>query len=208
MNVHDLDERWDRLVALLLPIHRRAMATARRLCGSAADGDDLYQEAVLRAFDKLHTLRDVSRFGSWFYATLLSRHRSLGRRRLWRRTLSLEETLAAGNEPVGEDGGRWAEEASRAKRIAGALESLAAVQREAVVLFELDGYSLDEIARMQGVAVSAVKSRLARGREKLRKFYERHGRRAQPEAAPVAVALEALVPVTLKGPAGEERSHE
>ena len=70
--------RWARLVALLEPIHREAAATARRLCRSQAEGDDLYQEAVLRAFEKLHTLRDPSRFRSWFYATLLSRHRSGG----------------------------------------------------------------------------------------------------------------------------------
>ena len=56
---------WERLAALLGPIHPSAIATARRLCRSRADGDDLYQESVLRAFEKLHTLRDESRFRSW-----------------------------------------------------------------------------------------------------------------------------------------------
>jgi RNA polymerase sigma-70 factor (ECF subfamily) len=49
------------------------------------------------------------------------------------------------------------------------------VQREAVVLFEVDGYSIEEIAAMQRVSVSAVKSRLVRGRERLRRYYERQG---------------------------------
>jgi len=62
------------------------------------------------------------------------------------------------------------------------------VQREAIVLFELDGYSLEEIATIQGVTLSAVKTRLARGREKLRQFYERHGWKPRLKAAPVARA--------------------
>jgi len=160
---------------LLAPIHLQAVATARRLCRSSADGDDLYQETVLRAFEKLHTLRDESRFRSWFYAVLLSRHRSRCRPSFWRRLLPLEEVLAGGEEPVGEDGSERAEEVWRAGRATLALATLAAEQREAVVLFEVDGLSIEEIAVMQRVSISAVKSRLTRGRERLRIFYQRRG---------------------------------
>lgn len=184
MDARETDARWERLTGLLRPIHAQAVASARRLCRSAADGDDLYQETVLRAFEKLHTLRDEAKFRSWFYATLLSRHCSRARRWSWRRMLSVEEATAAGNEPVGDDGAPWAEEVWRASRVARALATLAAVQREALVLFELDGYSLEEIAAMQCVSISAVKSRLARGRERLRNYYERHGWRAPSAAAP------------------------
>ena len=170
-----MDDRWERLLRLLEPVHHRAIATARRLCRSSADGDDLYQEAVLRAFDKLHTLRHEARFGSWFYATLLSRHRTRARGSFWRRFLSWEAAFPDGHGPAGEDGGRWDEEALRAARVGHALQTLAAEQREAVVLFEIDGYSIEEIATMQRVSVSAVKSRLARGRDRLRRHYERMG---------------------------------
>ena len=50
-----------RLLALLAPLHDRALATARRLCRCNAEGDDLFQETVLRAFDRLEDLRDVGR---------------------------------------------------------------------------------------------------------------------------------------------------
>ncbi len=172
MNVQESEARWDRLARLLEPVHDRAVATARRLCRTAADGDDLYSETVLRAFEKLHTLRDESKFRSWFFATLLSRHRSKCRIKFWRRFVSMDEAFPPGVEPVGADGTRWPDETWRARRVTIALESLAAVQREAVVLFEVDGFSIEEIAAMQRVSISAVKSRLTRGRERLRRIYE------------------------------------
>ena len=164
------EDRWERLLRLLGPIHEQAAGTARRLSRSADEGDDLYQESVLRAYERLHDLRDESKFRSWFFATLLSIHRSRRRRRV---TVSLEEAWPKGGEPAGEDGSKWAEALERAHRAARALDGLAPVQREAVVLHEIEGFSVEEVAAMQGVTVSAVKSRLVRGRDKLRQFYER-----------------------------------
>jgi RNA polymerase sigma-70 factor, ECF subfamily len=165
--------RWRNLMAWLDPIHEQAAATARRLCRTTADGDDLYQETVLRAYERLHTLRDPSRFRSWFYATLLNLHRSRHRRAFWRRFLPWEEAFPKGDGPAapGESAaGEWTAEASRVAR---ALATLPAEQREAVVLFEIEGYKIEEVAAMQRASLSAVKSRLKRGREKLRAAYER-----------------------------------
>jgi RNA polymerase sigma-70 factor, ECF subfamily len=169
------DDRWKRLMALLEPFHEQALATSRRLCRSAAEGDDLYQDAVLRAYEKLHTLRDDSRFRSWFYVTLLNRHRDRFRRPLWRRVLPWEDAFPDGDGPVGEDGREWTHETEQATRVARALATLVPEQREAVVLFEVDGYSIEEIAAMQRASIPAVKSRLVRGRERLRAHYERNG---------------------------------
>lgn len=63
----------------------------------------------------------------------------------------------------------------RARRVSGALARLPALPREAVVLFELEDFPVEEIAVLQRASVPAVKSRIARGREKLRRFYERLG---------------------------------
>jgi RNA polymerase sigma-70 factor (ECF subfamily) len=188
MDARDAEARWERLALLLDPVHARAVLTARRLTRSAADGDDLLHEAVLRAFEKLHTLRDASRFGSWFYAILLSRHRSRARRWFWRRMLPWDEAFASREEPVGEDGGERDEDAWRARRLSRALAGLPAEQREAVVLFEIDGFSIEDVAAMQDASVPAVKSRLVRGRERLRRIYERWGWRTSGRAADAAAA--------------------
>ena len=83
--------------------------------------------------------------------------------------------MAAGTEPAGEDGARWEEQSRGAERASRALGTLPPVQREAVVLHTIESFSVEEIASIQGVSVSAVKSRLARGRKRLRRYYERRG---------------------------------
>src|SRR6188508_3316357 len=94
------EARWRRLTALLEPFHEQAQATARRLSRSVDDGDDLYHETLLRAFDRLPGLRDETRFRSWFYAILLNRHRNRGREAFWRRFLPWNEAFPKGEEPA------------------------------------------------------------------------------------------------------------
>jgi RNA polymerase sigma-70 factor (ECF subfamily) len=189
---------WQGLLDLLGPFHAQAAGMARRLAGSATDGDDLFQEAVLRAVQALPSLRDASRFRPWFYAILLSVHRNRTRRSFWRRFLPFENGWGRGPDPVGEDGSAWEGERQRAMRVARALAALPAEQREAVVLFELEGMRIEEIAALQQVSASAVKSRLARGRARLRRIYERWGlgpERAATRDRPVAELAAALASV-------------
>jgi RNA polymerase sigma-70 factor (ECF subfamily) len=174
-------QSWQRLIDLLRPFHDRAAATARRLSRSAEEGDDLFQETVIRAYEKLPTLRDESRFRPWFYSVLLSVHRNRSRRGFWRRFLSLERKDGKSIDVAGEDGASWDKERRGAERVSRALAGLPPEQREAVVLFELDGFSVEEIAAIQKISRSAVKSRLSRGRERLRRHYQRLGFNKQGE---------------------------
>lgn len=175
MEHQDQDRRWERLTGLLEPIHEQAQATARHLCRCPAEGDDLYQEAVLRAFRKLHTLREESRFRSWFFAVLLSIHRSRSRRSFWKRFLPLPDAPAEDAGWIGKDGRDEGEAMLGARRAANALSRLAPEQREAIVLHEIEGFTMDEIAAIQGASRAAVKSRVLRGRERLRKIYATMG---------------------------------
>jgi RNA polymerase sigma-70 factor (ECF subfamily) len=158
-------------MTLLEPIHESAVMTARRLSRTTGDGDDLYQEALLQAFRKLPSVRDESRFRSWFFAVLLSLHRSRNRRAFWKRFLPLDKAFSERTMPVSSATDR--DEAARADRASKALALLPAVQREAIVLFEMNRFSVAEVAQLQNVSESAVKSRLARGRERLRGAYRR-----------------------------------
>jgi RNA polymerase sigma-70 factor, ECF subfamily len=158
---------WNELFELLEPIHDDVQLFARRIARSNAEGDDLFQEAVLRAGAKLPTLREHARFRAWMHSVVVSVHRTRSRRAFWRRLVSSDSAP----DPVGDDGARWADDRASALRAQSALATLSAPQREAIVLFELHGYSLEEIAEIQRASLSSVKSRLMRGRDRLRSFY-------------------------------------
>jgi len=161
---------WTRLERLLQPIHESAQSTCRRLCRNNEEGDDLFQESVLRAYDRLSSLREESSFRSWFFVILLRIHRDRSRRSFWQRFLPLEEVPAP---PAVPGGGDFEEDYLRAKRLRLALGQLPTEQREALVLFEMEGFSVSEIADLQSVSPSAIKSRLSRGRSRMRDCYER-----------------------------------
>ena len=162
----DRDPR-SHLRRLLEPIHDDSRAFARRLCRSTAEGDDVFHDSVVRALRKLDSLRDDDAFRSWFYSVIVNVHRTRNRRRLWRRLIPLSDRDAStASDPRDE-----LESKDGAKRVREALASLSSVQREAIVLFELEGFLVEEIAAVQQVSTSAVKSRLARGRQKLRAIY-------------------------------------
>lgn len=153
-----------RFRALLEPVHDDARAFARRLCRTSADGDDVFHDAIIRAQRKLETLRDDRAFRSWLYRVIVTVHRTRTRRSFWRRLspLSGQERATGSPSPLDRD---------ESDRVREALAALSTVQREAIVLFELEGMAVDEVASVQQVSASAVKSRLARGRHKLRTVY-------------------------------------
>jgi RNA polymerase sigma-70 factor, ECF subfamily len=157
-----------RLRRLLEPLHDRALAFARCVSRSASDGDDLFQEALLRALGKLDSLRDDSAFRPWLYRVIISVHRNRYRTAFWRRMLPFISAPATQPRP---DDMLAADERARA-----ALAELPHEMREALVLFEIEGWQVDEIATLLNVSQSAIKSRLARGRDRLRIIYsERFG---------------------------------
>ncbi len=163
----------ERFLRLLGPEYARALAFARSLSRSRNEGDDLVQEAVERALKALAKLRDDAAFRGWFYRILTNVHRTRARRGFWKRFLPIA-TQETGDGVEDYRVTTWSPDAAEAARRARqALARLPAVQREAIVLFEIEGWTVEEIAALHGVSASAVKSRLARGRERMRADYER-----------------------------------
>ncbi|HVK71813.1 MAG TPA: sigma-70 family RNA polymerase sigma factor [Kofleriaceae bacterium] len=175
-----MDARRRRFERLLEPHHDAVLAFARCVSRSRADGDDLFQAALLRAFDNLDGLRDEAAFRPWLYRIVVTTHRNAVRRSFWRRLVPFDGH-DDGAAPVDQRAPAADEALGRAQRARQALATLPAEQREAIVLFEIEGWTVEEIAAAHDVSISAVKSRLARGRERLRQFYTH---RLEP-AAPV-----------------------
>lgn len=124
--------------------------------GSAADAGDAVQEALLRAWMRLDTLRNESAFAPWLIRILINECKTLLRKR--HRMVLLAEPPA----PVAAGDDRAAVLALRE-----ALLRLRPDERTALVLTGLEHYTIRETAQMLYLPESTVKSRIARGRRKL-----------------------------------------
>ena len=141
---------------------RTATALAARVLGSDDLARDAVQEAVVAAMTGLDRLRSPDRFGPWFCGIALN----VSRR--WLRQLRAERP-DVGPDRAGDGAGpdELAELADLAARVRAAIAGLADGQREAVLLFYLQGLSHLEVAAELGVSVGAVKSRLHQARAAL-----------------------------------------
>ena len=143
----------------------RYQATLHRYArGMVRDPDlasDLVQESFVKAYTRLASCRDPSRFGAWMYRIVVNRCRDhLKRQR--RPALQLEEHTAAAPESDGP-----AQRVDRAELrllLDRTLATLPEPQREAFLLRHVEGHSYEDMSAMLDVSVSALKMRVMRAR--------------------------------------------
>ncbi|MEM1093790.1 MAG: RNA polymerase sigma factor [Bacteroidota bacterium] len=127
------------------------------------EAEDLVQDTLLRGLGKFAALRDRARFRPWIFQIATRTFASQARRTFWQRFVPLSTVV---HLPAIHTLGVF--DADQEHLLA-ALGQLPKKQRIALLLFELGGFSLDEIRQIQGDrSLSAVKSRLARGRSAMR----------------------------------------
>jgi RNA polymerase sigma-70 factor (ECF subfamily) len=147
---------------------------ALRMSGDPFDAADLAQETFLRIYRHLGKFRGRSALKTWIYRVALNHCRS----RLGRRRLPMQPLLGPDGESEREipDPARGPEERALARdegrRVMAALAGVPVAFREAVVLRDLEDLSYEEIAEVLGVRIGTVRSRIARGRDKLRQILE------------------------------------
>ena len=153
--------------ALLVERHREAVFhLACRMCGDRATAEDLAQEAFVKAYTRLDRFDPTAgNFRNWLLGICANLARPHFR---WRRRTQARAERAAEHERMRIEETQ-AREADRPdpERICQALETLPPRLRVAVVLKYMENLSVQEIAETLGIGASAVKMRLARGREQL-----------------------------------------
>lgn len=154
---------WIEIEARLRPY------VARRVT-SAADVDDILQEIFVRMHRGLASLRDGERFGGWVYRiagrVIADSARARARDPLQRGEGASEpEACAAADDDANL-------QANLGECVALFVARLPSPYREAVTLTELEGLTHKDAAHMLGISLSATKSRVQRGREKIREMFE------------------------------------
>lgn len=152
------------------------------LCRMTDDRDearDLTQETFLSALKSIRSFRGEAELKTWLFRIALNHSRN--RFRWWKRrkrseTMSLDKPVGEGSATLadtlagdGESPEQSVLRHERQRELITALNALPTPFREAVVLCDIEGFGYEEIARAININVGTVKSRIARGRELLRK---------------------------------------
>ena len=151
---------WKELEQRLRPYLARRVA-------SPADIDDLLQDIFVRMHQGLASLRDEERFGGWVYRIAHSAIVDRARQRARAPYVTAAEDSEAPSE-VAEDH----LQSDLGECVAVFVGLLPSPYREAVTLTELEGLTQKEAAEMLGISHSGLKSRVQRGREKIRYMFE------------------------------------
>jgi RNA polymerase sigma-70 factor (ECF subfamily) len=147
--------KFQRDLVALIPYLR---AFSRSLCRSRTLSEDMAQEALAKAWRSRGRFEPGTNLKAWLFTILRNEFFSL-RRRAWRES-NLDEAKAA-RIAAPHDAQLWSLELSDTTH---ALRELPDYQREALVLVAAGGLSYAHAARICGVPIGTVKSRVARGR--------------------------------------------
>ena len=152
----------DTFSTLVIQNQETLFHTAKAILRSDEDAEDAVQEAVCAAFERRESLREADKFRPWLLRILVNKCYDTCRRR--RPTVDLEDVadyLPAKSQDHTERLTLWQADMD-----------LSGDLRAVVTLFYYDGLSIREISGALGISEAAVKTRLSRGRAKLRQLLE------------------------------------
>ena len=150
----------------------RIYAIALRMMGNREDAQDCAQEAMVRIYRAMGSFKGQSALATWIYRITMNTCLDELRRRKARKVTSLDSLVDNGWSPT--DTGDTPEEhglrVEKQNALNQAIQSLPDDMRAAIILRDVKGYSYDEIASILDANVGTIKSRISRGREKLREI--------------------------------------
>lgn len=168
-----MDRNRDLFWKLVEPEHVRARAYCRKLTGNREDGDDLYQDSLVKALVGFDDLRRIETFRPWLYRIMINTFKNLIKQPWWKRMTPLTSEIvetAIGDNPIPQQAAR--------RRLEVAFGAITPDDRALVTLFELEGWTVDEIAELTGKANGNIRIRLHRARHKMRRALVRYFRQS------------------------------
>jgi RNA polymerase sigma factor (sigma-70 family) len=184
-------------VALLRRHGPMVLHVGRRVLGNAADAEDVFQATFLLLARKADSIRNQGSLAAWLHGVahrlaLAARAQGLRRQARERRAADMRRTSTVAD-------GAWQELQAALEE---ALRQVPEKYRTPLLLCYLQGLTQEEAARHLGCPLGTVRSRLARGRERLKEVLVRRGVRLSAVALAAALAANAApaaVPAALLG---------
>ena len=128
---------------------------------SPHDAEDAVHDVFAKYISEPHKFKDKEHEEAWFVKVTVNHCRDLLRKKKYRNHLSLDEVHHLKTAEAEENS------------VLEVLGKLSERYKAVIILHYLEGYSIDEISFMLGISASAVKMRLSRGRDLLKKLMEK-----------------------------------
>jgi len=185
---HEGRRRFLELVADVRPELHRYCA---RMTGSVADGEDIVQDTLARAYYLLPEMDEVPAFRPWLFR--IAHNRALDHLRSYRARMGepLEAVQDSAVDPAPDPGDDIARQQAVQAAVSRFVE-LAPAQRSCVILKDVLGHSLDEIGGLLELSLPAVKAALHRGRARLRELTVTQPTAPPPRTSPAVARYVAL----------------
>lgn len=128
-------------------------------CGDTALADDVAQESYIKAYLSCDSLSNIEKFNAWIFR--IGYHTFINHKRGERMTVDYEYAKDLSSQES-------ADLSFAYQSLYEALKRISAKERNTILLFYMQGYSIKEIAEIQEISQDAVKQHLSRGRYHLR----------------------------------------
>jgi len=162
--VNTNSQKISEFMQLYKPVQHRLSAYCRIVCGSEEKALDLIQDTLAAAFEGFDTLRNAESFQFFLFG--IARNCHLKQHRRWK-FFGKQSDIRPANIEVSSDS---IEMQFDIKLIQKCISELNAEQRDAILQYHIMGFSVKEITENLTITEAAVKNRLGRGRENLRKL--------------------------------------
>src|SRR6266404_3912661 len=160
----ELQQGRRRFLALVDDVRPDLHRYCARMTGSIADGEDVVQDTLARAYYELSELRELPALRSWLFR--IAHNRALDYLRRYDRRMGQPLEAASSAPAQGTEDPEDALARDEATRAAiSRFSELVPVQRSCVILKDVLGHSVEEMSKLLELSVPAVKAALHRGRQ-------------------------------------------
>jgi RNA polymerase sigma-70 factor (ECF subfamily) len=172
-----LDGRTAAFGELVRRYQDRLFNTVYRLVDSTEDAQDVVQDAFLNAYQSLESFKGDAQFFTWLYRIAVNTAISMKRKRRVALTLRAGRQDGEGVDPFDPSDYSRPEhaldQAEQGRRIQAALNRLSPEHRTVLLLKDMEGQRYEEMAKVLGVPIGTVRSRLHRARLEMREILAR-----------------------------------
>jgi RNA polymerase sigma-70 factor, ECF subfamily len=171
-------EKATRFEQQIMPLREPLYRHALRMCHNRADAEDLLQDTMVKAYSSFHSFSPDSNLRAWLYRiqtnTYINGYRKKRRQPVQCSTDEITDHELAAHAQRMSTGLNSAEDAALAtlpdSEVMAAMQSVPEQFRAVVYYADVEGFRYREIAEIMGTPLGTVMSRLARGRQHLRRL--------------------------------------